>query len=50
MAIWLAVSIALAALTVGYAVACWANCASQSDLENENFHLEIENERLKRGR
>lgn len=49
MAVWVAISVALACLCIGFAVSTWANGASSSDLEAENFHLLIENERLKRG-
>jgi len=49
MALWVGISISLTCLVLGYAIACWVTSATQSDLEEENWHLEIENARLKRG-
>lgn len=48
MALWTSISISLACLVIGYAVACWTEGSSRDDLEHQNFYLEIENERLKR--
>lgn len=49
MALWIAISASLACLCIGYGLACWTGGAAQSDLEEMNWRLEIENARLKRG-
>jgi hypothetical protein len=48
MALWVGISIALACLLIGYALASWAGDASQQDLEQENRLLEIQVASLKR--
>lgn len=49
MPLWVAISISLACLCVGYGVACWTEGSSRSDLEHDNFRLEMELARCKRG-
>jgi hypothetical protein len=50
MALWVGVSLAVACLCIGFAVAVGSLGVANSELASENHKLMIENARLKEGR